>query len=75
MEQTHFIKPQTLAHNKESYSYIKVNMGMWGTMTYSWYHSLNKRHFLKPQKRKPYQTLTNNKVAKVYITNMGSSDI
>jgi hypothetical protein len=26
---------QTLAHNKESCSYIKVNMGMWGTMIYN----------------------------------------
>jgi len=50
-------------------------MGMCGTMTYSWYHSLNKRHFLKPQNLKPYQTLADNKVAKIYNGNMGSSDM
>jgi hypothetical protein len=66
---------QTLAHNKQSCSYIKVNMGMWGTMTYSWYHSLNKRYLLKPQNLKPYQSLADNIVAKVYIGNMGSNEI
>jgi len=70
------LKPyQTLAHNKENCSYIKINMGMWGIMTYSWYHSLNKWHFLKPQNPKPYQTLAHNKVTKVYTRNMGSNDI
>jgi hypothetical protein len=73
----YFIKPQNpkpyqaLAHNKENCAYIKVNMGMWGTMTYNWYHSLNKRHFLKPQNPKPYKTLANNKVAKIYTKEHG----
>ncbi len=48
---------------------------MWGTMTYSWYHSLNKKHFPKPQNPKPYKTIVDNKVAKIYIGNMGSNDI
>jgi hypothetical protein len=36
---------------------------------------LEVKYFIKPQNPKPYQTLTNNKVAKVYDGNMGSSDI